>query len=110
MAIRRFFTDSLVVRKLKTISGYKRKYQATATVEGHIQQMDAERAAYVGGIVGRTYMGWLPIDLDFIPEPDDQITDGQGRIFVVKTVNKLDYGINQHYELILERWNPEDRE
>jgi len=110
MAIQRFFTNQLIVRKLKATTGYKRKYRATATVEGHVQRADAEQASLIGGVYGQTYIGWLPVDLDFLPEPDDQITDGQGRIFVVKTCEKWDFGISQHWELVMERFNPTDRE
>lgn len=110
MSIRRFFTKQLIVRKLKDVTGYKRNYQATATVEGHLQKLDDEQVALIGGVYGQTYIGWLPIDISFTPEPDDHITDPQDRIFMVKTVEKWDFGINQHYELMMERYNPQDRE
>jgi len=38
------------------------------------------------------------------------VTDKNGREYVVQEVNKWDFGINQHYECVLERYNPEDRE
>ena len=110
MAINRFFTNQLVVRKLKAVSGYRKRYRATATVEGHVQRADEEKIMAMGGVYGQTYVGWLPIDLDYIPQPNDQITDDKGRIFVVKTVEPWDFGINQHWELIMDRWNPQDRE
>jgi hypothetical protein len=109
MSIRRFFTKQLVVRKLKATTGYKKTYRATATVEGHVQKADNEQVQMIGGIYGQTYIGWLPLDLGFTPEPDDRITDHQGRIFMVKTVEKWDFGINQHYEMWMELYNVQDQ-
>ena len=107
-SIRRLLTDQLVVRKLSTVSGYKTKYRATATVEGHVQKIDDERAQVLEMVAGQTFIGWLPVDLGFTPEIDNLITDGQGRVFQVKTATKYDFGINQHWELILERYNEQD--
>lgn len=108
MAIRRFFTKSLVVRKWKSTGGYKREYRSTATTDGHVQKADDEQAALLGGVYGQTYVIWMSIDQSFTPEPDDQITDPQGRIFTVKTVEKWDFGTNTHYEMMAELYNPQD--
>ena len=111
MSVRRWLTDDLIVRKLKTVSGYRKKMQSTATVEGHVQPIDWERIAYLDGIAGATHIGVLSLDINFTPETGDQIQNKtDSRIYHVLAVEEMTYGTNQHWELILERFNPEDRE
>ena len=109
MSVRRFFNKQLVVRKLKTTTGYKKTFKATATTEGGIQRTTGLQTDQGAGIWGESYIGFLPIDLGFTPAPEDMVSDGDGREFRVKTVEKIDFGINQHWELELEEYNPQDQ-
>lgn len=111
MSIRRWLTDDLIVRKLKTVSGFRKTMQSTATVAGHVQSIDRERIAYLDGIAGVTHIGVLSMDINFTPEVGDEIQNKtDNRIYEVQAVEQMTYGTNQHWELILERFNPEDRE
>lgn len=109
MSIRRWLTDDLIVRKYRTVSGYRKRYQSTATVEGHIQPIDREYASRISGVIEATHIGILTLDVPFTPEDNDQIQNKtDNKIYIVKKVEKMTYGINQHYELQLAEFSPND--
>jgi hypothetical protein len=110
--IERFFTDSLVIRRSKAVPGstYGRAMQATATVDGRVEDEQREEGPGGQGVYSQTFFGWIADDVSVVPIVGDQVTDGDGRIYEVKDINLRNFGINQHFELILERYNPEDRE
>lgn len=103
MSIQHFFTKDVIVRRLSTVSGHRKAFQATATVEAHIQELDREARQRLGIIEERTWILWCEITEDI--QEGDTITDPYGMTFKVKEVTKKDYGINQHLEVILEEPN-----
>jgi hypothetical protein len=98
--IARFFTQDIVVRRLSTVSGYRKEYQATATVEGHIQAMDKEARANLGILEEKAWIAWFPVDTNLTEH--DVITDtAHNKEFEIREIVKKDYGVNQHLEVIL---------
>lgn len=103
----RFFDKTIVVRRLKTVSGSKRAFQATATVVGHYQNIDIKyRNNEEGGIGAQTYKAWFDIDEDI--QSGDQLTDDNtGDKFRVIEVEKMggDFGLQtEHLEVIMEKY------
>jgi len=101
MSIRRFFDQNVTVRRLRTISGDRKAYQATATVESHIQELDSEARQVLGILEGRGWTAWFSPDVDI--KEGDRITDEKGVVYIVREVTVKDYsfGVNQHTEVIL---------
>lgn len=98
-SIARFFDQDVVVRRLKTTSGNKKTYQGTATVEGHIQELDQRARQLMGIIEEKAWEAWFDVDTDI--KEGDRITDEKGYIFTVREIVKKDYGVNQHLQVIL---------
>lgn len=103
MGIQRFFDQDIVVKRLSTVSGYKKAFQSTATVEGCIQSLDREARQALGIIEEKGWKAWFPVDVDI--NEQDTITDEDGVEYKVREIVKKDYGINQHLEVILMEQN-----
>jgi len=105
MTIRRFFDKEVVVQRLKVISGYKKTFQSTATVDGHIQALDDTARQVLGIVEEKAWKAWFDVDTDI--QEHDRITDEDGNVYVVREVVKKDYGFgtNVHLEAILEEQN-----
>ncbi len=101
--IQRFFDQNVIVSRLKTISGYKKAQQSTATVEGHIQELDSKAGQMLGIIEGKAWEAWFDVDAPI--REGDKITDKNGTVYTVHEVVKKDYGVNQHLQVILEEYN-----
>lgn len=103
MSIKRFFNRDVVVRRLKSLGSGKTNYQATATAEGHIQELTPEARQAIGIVEGKVYKAWFDVSEDV--DEGDQLTDDKGRVFKVHQTNQQDYGINQHLECIIIDYN-----
>jgi len=101
--IRRFFDQNVTVSRLKTISGYKKTHQSTATVEGHIQELDQRARQTLGIIEQKAWEAWFDVDINIIE--GDRITDKNGIVYTVHEVVKKSYGTNQHLQVILQEYN-----
>ena len=99
MSIKRFFDQDVVVRRLSATTGKLKEYQATATVEGHIQSLDKEARQLLGIIEEKGWKAWFPVDADI--NEKDRITDENGVVYEVREVVKKNYGINEHLETVL---------
>ena len=108
MAIHKFFDKSVTVRRFTNIGGYKQSFTATATVEMHIQASADAKGSLVQGQFGRLYAAWCDLSAPIYIEEGDIVTDAAGRDFEVKTINRRDFGINQHQEIIMERIDHRD--
>lgn len=103
MSIQRFFTQHIQIRRLSVVSGNKKAFQATATVDGHIQEMSREARQKLGIIEERTFIAWF--DVDNIVQEGDTLIDEHDTRYVVKEVTRKDYGVNQHKQVIIEQAN-----
>ena len=103
MSIHRFFTKQIVIRRLSTVSGNKKAFQSTATVEGHLQEMDKEARQRMGILEERTWIAWFDIEEDI--REGDRLVDEYGTEYLATEVTKKDYGVNQHLQVILQEPN-----
>lgn len=107
MSIRKFFDKQVIVRRKKTLSGYKIGFEATATVDMGIQSISRESREKLGiGIDENTWIGYFGVD-DFDISQGDQLTDEDGKIYKVTEIipKTYEYGINQHKEAVLVEYN-----
>lgn len=101
MSITRFFTSEVIIQRLKADSGDKRSFQSTATVDGHIQELD-ERLRQRIGIVGeKAFEAWFPEDC--IVRQGDKVIDENNVVYEVREAIVKSYGINQHTQCIIVR-------
>ena len=63
-AIRNFFDQDVVVTRLHAGSGYIKSDQSTATVDGHIQELDAKARQALGIIEERAWIAYFDVDAD----------------------------------------------
>lgn len=103
MSIEHFFNKSIVIRRLSAISGYKKNYVATATIEAHIQKITNEATFAAFGILGATHKAWC--DLDSVVAEGDKEIDPDGNEYEVVAVNQQDFGGQPHLEVILKKFN-----
>jgi len=103
MSIRRFFDQDVIIRRLSTISGNRKAYQTTATVEGHIQGLDDEAKQALGIIEEKVWKAWFEVDTDI--QENDTLTGDDGKEYKIREIVTKDYGINQHKEVILVEQN-----
>ena len=103
MGIRKFFGKEIIVKRYKSVSGYKKAFNTTATVEGAIQPLDKQSAQAIDILTDKGYFAWFDIDEDVVE--GDMITDENGVNYIVREVAKMDYGCNQHLECIIEESN-----
>lgn len=103
MGIKRFFDKDVIIRRLKTVSGNQKSFQATATVSGAIQEMDAQTRAALEIVESRGWIAYFDIDQDI--REGDKLEDEEGTEYTVTEVTQKDYGINQHLEIIMQEVN-----
>ena len=109
--IRRHSIHSIVIRRMRDISGSDRtSLHATATVDVAVQTLSPEARSSLGmGLDEKMLIAWFECDQDI--EEGDQITvsdpadEHYGEIYVVKELTNRDYGINQHLEARLIEYN-----
>jgi hypothetical protein len=106
MSIHRFFTKEVVIKRLSSVGGYKKQFQSTATVDGHLQELSREAAQRLGIVEERAWIFWCDIE-ESIKEGDTMI-DENGTEYKVKEITKKDYGVNEHLQVILEEPEPNE--
>lgn len=108
MGIQFFLDKTVQIRRASTLQGFKLGYSATASVEMHIQSLSDEKTSLIQGVFGRTYVAWIALEQPVDVQEGDRVRDADGRDFEVKTINRRDFGSNQHQEIILERLDNQD--
>lgn len=103
MSITRFFNEDIVIRRMRDIDSTRRSWQATATADGHIQELSGEARQALGFNEERAWRAWFREDADV--EEGDQLTAEDGTIYHVREVTLKDYGINRHKEVTLVEFN-----
>lgn len=101
--ITHLLTKDIVIRRYRTVSGNKKSYQATATVDGLIQNQVQNKATLQGIITERKWIAYFDIDENVLV--GDQVVDEYGAKFLVKEVTRKDYGTNTHLEVVMEDVN-----
>lgn len=104
MGIANFFDKTVVIRRLRDVTGTnKRSYQATATADGAIQELDRADRIAIGFVTERAWIAYFDLEVNI--SEGDLITDGNGKRYKVIEATLKDYGINQHLEVILSEYN-----
>lgn len=94
-AVADYFDKQVIVARLKTVSGDRRAFSTTATVEMGIQEMDRQERRELENIQDRAWIGYFsPDDVDNIEEGDKLILnitgDRKGRTREYKVVEKTE--------------------
>ena len=101
-SIHRLFDRDLVIQRLKVTTGNKRTFQSTATVEGHVQELDKEARQKLGITEGRIWEAWADLEEDIREGDRVIVTVGSSeRTFLVTESQPKDYGVNSHLQLML---------
>lgn len=102
-----FKNRTVVVRRLRVVSGDRRAYYATTTAEGTYQNVDPVASSSLQGIAGKTFKAWFELDTDI--RRGDRITDqSSGAVFVVLAIERLGDGMGlaeQHLEVMMTRYD-----
>lgn len=102
----KFLNKTVVVRRLRTVSGNRRAYYATATVDCEYQNIDDVQFNSLEGIAAKTYKAWFPPEENI--REGDQLTDEEtGKRFKVLTVERLGQGMGlqaEHIEIIMSKF------
>ena len=103
MSIKHFFTQDIVVRRLCVVSGNRKQFGSTATVDGHIQEMSRTARERLGIIEDRAFIGWFDVDEDIME--GDILVDEHNTSYKVTEVTRKDYGCNEHRQVIMQEAN-----
>ena len=96
-----FLNDIVTIRRLKTKSGDRTAYSATATAyEASIQQLGVEKSQLLEGTIGKQYYCFVEGSPDILD--GDQIIHGNVT-YSVKSVKVVDFGSTPYYQLVLVR-------
>jgi cystathionine beta-lyase family protein involved in aluminum resistance len=106
MGLKNFFNKSVVIRRLETVSGYKKNFVATGTIDAHIQRLTDEDSFQLYGALGGTHKLWCDVAEDI--QAGDRMMDPDGEEYDVIATNKQDYGCNVHLEVILKKYHAGD--
>jgi len=106
MSVRRFFVDTVTIRRYRTVSGHRKAFQATATVDVHIQALDRESRSLIDTNQDRVWVAYFDAE-GFEISIGDQVEDKDGNIYKVIEYTPKDYqfGINRYKEVILVEYN-----
>ena len=102
-SIMRFFDQSIVVKRLQVSSGNKKTFQSTATVEGHIQELDQRARQSLGIVHEKAWEAWFPEEVAI--NEGDRLTDENGVDYMVRELVVKAYGINRHTQCVLVLFN-----
>lgn len=101
MGIKDFMDKTVVVSRLKTVAGNRRRFNTTATVDIHIQEQDIQERRELDNVQDRTWIGYFSIDDSDSIQKGDKITVGGIDYKVVeKTPKDYAFANNQHVEIL----------
>lgn len=102
----RFLNKSVVVRRLRTTSGSKTAFYATATADCEIQNIDDVQTNSMQGIASKTYKAWFDQEED-IREGDVLTDQATNRKYKAIGVERIGQGLglqSEHLEVILTKY------
>lgn len=99
--MRHFYDDLIKVSRLKTISGNKMGFIATATAESSIQPLGKEGGELSEGVFGTTYICY--VDSDVPVQKGDRVRDQNGTIYSVTDVILREWGAFPYKEIIVKK-------
>lgn len=102
MSVEHYFNTSIVIRRLATVSGGKKNFVATGTVDAYIRQTsDLPSSAGSYGVTEVSHKAYVDINSNI--QRGDKVTDSNGVIYNVESINEKGRGIamNEHLEVYL---------
>lgn len=102
-----FFNRSVVIRRLKTSSGSKRTFIATATADCHYQNIENEAQLLQEGVASKTYKAWFDPDIDVqVGDVLQDATSGQKwRVLAVENIAQ-GFGLEaEHKEVVMNHYD-----
>lgn len=103
MGIRHFFNKRITISRLKAVSGNKKNFVSTGTIDAHIQRITDESSFEIYGVYGATHKAWCDVSEDV--QVGDKVVDSDGNEYSVVAINKQDFGLSTHLEVILKEYN-----
>ena len=103
MSIAHFLNKSIVIRRLKATSGNKTNFVSTGTIDAHIQKITDEDSFAVYGVAGATHKAWCDVAENV--QEGDKMIDSDSIEYSVVAVNKQDFGMNTHLEIIMKQYD-----
>jgi len=95
------YNDQIKIQRLKTTSGNKRAFVATATADASIQTLGRDRIGIQDGVFGSSFNAFVDEYIDI--KVGDRVVNRNGDIYSVTEVVLRDYGAFPYKELILKK-------
>jgi hypothetical protein len=105
MTIHRFFTNSVIIRRLSATSTYGKSFVATGTIQAQIQRIDEASSSPAFAVYGATHKLWC--DTAENVKDGDKVIDAKNNEYqVVAVINEgLDIALNDHKMILLRQYN-----
>ena len=104
MSIDHLLNKSIVIRRLAVVSGNRRNYVSTGTIDAHIQKISSEDASPLLANMAATHVAYVDVSSDV--KEGDIVIDLESEEYAVVAVNKHDFGgMVQHKEVIMKHMN-----
>lgn len=104
MGIKDLTDKSVVISRLKTVSGQKKTFVTTATVDVAFQDYTPDSHTELHLTTDREWIMFWDIEAEDMVEEGDRVKYGD-IFYKVKEKTINNYGINQHCEAILVEYN-----
>lgn len=102
MSIADHFDRRIIIQRPEVVSGNKRQFVSTGTIDAHIQMQGLEYGSKAPQVYGATYKAWCDVNENVVQ--GDRVEDEDGVLYNVVTVNRQQHGSQEHLELILKRY------
>lgn len=99
MSLSQFFTTVFAVKRMSWSNESASEISKT-NVSGHLQQAKAEDTENLKLSFTKTFSIWCAVDADVM---EGDTMESGGKTYTVRAVKVLNYGGNQHKQLIAER-------
>lgn|SRR3990167_4959080 len=99
--IEHFFDKSVVIQRLSTVSGDRKYWVSTMTIDMHIQSASNTDDLEYFAAYSASHKGWVDIDMDI--QEGDRVVDADSNHYEVVNIIKKDYGfaMNTHQEIYM---------
>lgn len=97
-------TNSFIISRLTTISGYKKDFTTTTGIKANLQPLSAEKTQLFEGAMGKTYVIYCDAAID-IQEGDELRDTSTQDIYRVKNggVSRRTHGAIDYKQVIVEQ-------
>jgi len=105
--IHHFFNRSVIIRRLSTVSGNRKSYVSTGTIDVHLQRIEDIEGTTLF-VQGATHKAWADIACGV--KEGDTIEDADKIVYSVLAVveQEKDFAINTHLSIYLKRYGTQN--